>query len=247
MGAQPDAVAPAKRARILVVDDEEAIRVLLKETLTRHNYEIFLAADGHAALDAAVDQRPNLVILDLEMPGLSGLEVCRELRTWLTAPILILSGRQEEAVEIAALDSGADDYLTKPFATGELLARIRALLRRGQGSLDAVTFIYVGGLEIDLARRRVSRAGQHIQLTRTEFDILALLAQKPDCVHTSEAILETVLGPQASSDPQTLRVHIAHLRRKIEPVPSSPIYIRTEAGVGYYLSFPKPRSVGHSA
>ncbi len=228
--------APEKPSKILVIDDEEQIRRALKSILGARNYEVILASDGEEGLDLAIDHSPDLVILDLSMPGMSGLEVCKELRTWYNGPILVLSVRSGEADKIAALDLGADDYLTKPFSAGELLARVRALLRRSSGQAAQPPVISAGDLEIDLARRCVTRAGQEIDLTRTEFDILAYLAQNADRVVTSKMILEHVWGPEYTEDTQTLRVHISHLRKKIEPHPSVPRYILTEPGVGFRFS-----------
>lgn len=224
---------PEKTHKILVIDDEEQIRRALKSILSVRHYEVILAAGGEDGLDLAIDHTPDLVILDLSMPGMSGLEVCKDLRTWYSGPILVLSVRSGEADKIAALDLGADDYLTKPFSAGELLARIRALLRRSSGHAAQPPVISAGDIEIDIARRRVTRAGQEIDLTRTEFEILAYLAQNADCVVTSKMILEHVWGPEYGEDTQTLRVHVSHLRKKIEPHPSVPRYILTEAGVGF--------------
>jgi len=174
-----------------------------------------------------------MVILDLSMPGMGGLDACKELRAWYAGPILVLSVRSGDADKISALDLGADDYLTKPFSAGELLARVRALLRRASGVPASPPVISAGEIEIDIAQRRVTRAGEELDLTRTEFDILAYLAQNADRVVTSKMILEHVWGPEYGEDTQTLRVHISHLRRKIEPHPSVPRYILTEPGVGF--------------
>jgi two-component system KDP operon response regulator KdpE len=228
--------APEKPAKILVVDDEAQIRRALGSILSTRGYKAIFASDGSEGLDLAIDQNPDLVILDLAMPGMEGLDVCRELRTWYTAPILVLSVRGSDADKIAALDMGADDYVTKPLSAGELLARVRALLRRASGQAASRPVITAGDLEIDIAQRRVRRAGQEVELTRIEFDILAFLAQNADCVVTSKMILEKVWGPEYGDDTQTLRVHISHLRKKIEPHPSVPRYILTEPGVGFRLS-----------
>jgi len=230
--------APAKPARILVVDDEAQIRRALQSILSTRGYEVLSASDGAAALDLAIEHTPDLVILDLAMPGMGGLEVCRELRTWYTGPILVLSVRGSDADKVAALDLGSDDYVTKPFSAGELLARVRALLRRASGQAAAPSTIAAGDVEIDIARRRVKRAGEDVELTRIEFDILAYLAQNPDRVVTSKMILEKVWGPEYGEDTQTLRVHISHLRKKIEPHPSVPRYIITEPGVGFRFANP---------
>lgn len=228
--------APVKRLKVLVVDDDEQIRRALRSILTTKGYEVVLASEGRQAIDLAIDQAPDLVILDLSMPGMDGLQVCRELRTWLTVPILVLSVHTTDVDKIAALDTGADDYLTKPFSAGELLARLRALVRRATAAISPPPTIAVGDMEVDIARRRVFRSGVEIALTRTEFDILAYLARNADCVVTSKMLLEHVWGPEYVEDTQTLRTHISHLRRKVEPDPSVPRYILTEPGVGYRLS-----------
>ncbi len=228
--------APEKPASILVVDDEAQIRRALHSILSTRGYQVLSASDGAEGLDLAIEHNPSLTVLDLAMPGMSGLDVCRELRTWYVAPILVLSVRGADADKIAALDAGADDYVTKPFSAGELLARVRALLRRASGQAAAAPIITIGDLEISIAQRRVRRGEREIELTRTEFDILAYLAQNADTVVTSKMILEKVWGPEYGADTQTLRVHISHLRRKIEPHPSVPRYILTEPGVGFRLA-----------
>lgn len=225
--------APERSPQILVVDDEVQIRRALKSILTARKYDVELAVNGDEAIDLAIDNPPDLVILDMSMPGLSGIEVCRELRNWYEGPILMLSVISSDTEKAAALDSGADDYLTKPFSTTELLARIRALLRRTTARITPPPIILAGDLEIDIAKRTVKRSSEDIELTRMEFDILAYLAQNADCVVTSGMILEKVWGPEYAEDAQTLRVHISHLRKKIEPQPSSPRYILTETGVGF--------------
>lgn len=230
--------APQKAPRILAVDDEEQIRRALKSILSSRDYDVAFAANGEDAIDQAIDNPPDLIILDLSLPGIDGIEVCRELRTWYTRPILILSVRGSDADKIAALDTGADDYLTKPFSAGELLARIRALLRRADSQVTPAPVIIAGDMEIDIARRTVKRSGQEIDLTRIEFDVLAYLAQNADCVVTSKMILEKVWGPEYRDDIQTLRVHISHLRKKVEPHPSVPQYILTEPSVGFRFSAP---------
>lgn len=228
--------APEKHPKILVVDDEEQIRRALKSILSARNYDVELAVSGEDGIDLAIDNPPDLVVLDMSMPGLSGIEVTKELRTWYAGPILVLSVRGGDTDKIAALDTGADDYLTKPFSAGELLARIRALLRRASSQTTPAPIITAGDLEIDIARRSVMRSGQEVDLTRTEFDILAYLAQNADCVVTSKMILQKVWGPEYGDDTQTLRVHVSHLRRKIEPHPAVPRHILTEPGVGFRFS-----------
>ncbi len=225
--------APERAVQVLVVDDEEQIRRALRSVLGARHYDVSLAATGEEALEMAVEHTPDLVVLDLTLPGISGLDVCRELRTWLAAPILVLSVRDSDEDKIAALDLGADDYLTKPFSTGELLARVRALLRRAAPGDTAVSEIVAGDLVIDLARRVVRVAGEEVRLTRTEFDILAMLARHSDRVVTSRMLLEQVWGPEYVSDTQTLRVHVSHLRHKIEPAGGVPRYVITEPGVGF--------------
>lgn len=228
--------APEKPARILVVDDEEQIRRALKSILTARKYEAIMASSGEEAIDLAIDHNPDMIILDMSMPAMDGVEVCRELRTWYTGPILVLSVRSGDPDKITALDTGADDYLTKPFSAGELLARVRAQLRRTAPAVVSPPTIAVGDLEIDIAHRRVRRSGEEIELTRIEFDILAYLARNLDCVVTSKMILQTVWGPEYGDDTQTLRVHVSHLRKKIEPHSSVPRYILTEPGVGFRLA-----------
>jgi two-component system KDP operon response regulator KdpE len=231
---------PERPTRILVVDDEEQIRRALKSILSTRGYILEMAATAEEALLKAIDTPPDLVVLDLALPDRSGIEVCRELRTWMSAPILVLSVRANEADKIEALDEGADDYLTKPFSAGELLARIRALLRRGAALTSPPPVITSGDLEIDIARRRVTRAGEEIALTPTEFDILAYLARNAGLVVTQRMILEQVWGPEWVEDAQTLRVHVSNLRKKIEPHPGGPRYIITEPGVGFRFAGAEP-------
>ena len=231
---------PERPTRILVVDDEEQIRRALRSILSTRGYTLDMAATGGEALIKAIDSPPDLVVLDLMLPDRSGIEVCRELRTWMTAPILILSVRSNEADKITALDEGADDYLTKPFSAGELLARIRALLRRAAALTSPPPVVKSGDLEIDIARRRVRRAGEEIALTPTEFDILAFLARNAGLVVTQRMILEHVWGPEWVEDAQTLRVHVSNLRKKIEPHPGGPRFIITEPGVGFRFAAAEP-------
>ena len=224
---------PQRPIHILVVDDEEQIRRALKSILSTRGYTLEMAATADEALMKAIDAPPDLVVLDLMLPDRSGIEVCRELRSWMSAPILILSVRSNEADKIKALDEGADDYLTKPFSAGELLARIRALLRRAASLTSPPPVITAGELEVDIARRRVRRAGEEVALTPTEFDILAFLARNAGLVVTQKMILEEVWGPEWVEDAQTLRVHVSNLRKKIEPKNVGHRYIVTEPGVGF--------------
>lgn len=227
---------PDKMAKILVIDDEEQIRRALKSILSARHYEVIPAVNGSEGIDLAIDHNPDLIILDLAMPDMTGFEVTRELRSWYTGPILVLSVRSGDSDKIDALDLGADDYLTKPFSAGELLARVRALQRRAAGQITPQPIISAGDMEIDIARRHVTCQGEEIELTRTEFEILAYLARNADCVVTSRQILENVWGPEYGEDTQTLRVHISNLRRKIEPHSAVPRYILTEPGVGFRFS-----------
>lgn len=225
--------APEKGARILVIDDEEQIRRALRSILAARHYEVEAAATGEEGLEIAVSTTPDLIILDLSLPDMTGFAVAEELRAWYEGPVIVLSVRDADADKIRALDLGADDYLTKPFSAGELLARVRAHLRRVQGAETPVHEIRSGDLCIDLAKRTVSVAGAPVKLTRTEFDILALLGRHADRVVTSRMLLETVWGREYVDDTQTLRVHVSHLRHKIEPLGGVPRYVLTEPGVGF--------------
>jgi two-component system, OmpR family, KDP operon response regulator KdpE len=229
---------PQRPTRILVVDDEEQIRRALRSILSSRGYVLEMAATGEEALLKAIDAPPDLVVLDLMLPDRSGIDVCRELRTWMTAPILILSVKANEADKILALDEGADDYLTKPFSAGELLARIRALLRRAAALTSPPPVVVAGELEVDVARRIVRRAGEEVALTPTEFDILACLARNADLVVTQRMILQEVWGPEWAEDAQTLRVHVSNLRKKLGRSSEGLQYIVTEPGVGFRLTVP---------
>lgn len=223
-------------AVVLVIDDEEQIRRALSSVLSSHGYRVLAASDGETGTRMAVEGRPDVVVLDLTLPDIDGIALAADLRSWMSAPILVLSVRAGDDDKIAALDAGADDYLTKPFSAGELLARVRALLRRSSAGTGTPPVITAGELVIDLARRRVTRAGEPVSLTKLEFDVLAYLAANPDRVLTSRSILEHVWGPEYAEDRQTLRVHVSHLRKKIEPHASVPRYILTEPGVGFLFS-----------
>ena len=220
--------------RVLVVDDEPAIRRFLRASLVAHNYVIFEADSGQAALAAVIAHRPDAIILDLGLPDLDGIAVVRELRGWTQIPILILSVREHEADKIAALDSGADDYVTKPFGVGELLARLRVILRRAAAPTDDPIFT-IGDLKVDLACRLVSVQDREVQLTPTEYDLLRVLVRHAGKVLTHRHLLREVWGDDSYLDAHTLRVNISNLRRKIETEPTRPHYILTEPGVGYRL------------
>ncbi|MHB9023518.1 MAG: response regulator transcription factor [Armatimonadota bacterium] len=224
---------------ILIVDDDEQIQRATRSILATRHYQVLQAMDGQQALELIAEHSPDLVILDLMLPGMNGLEVCREARGWYAGPILILSARGHERDKIQALDLGADDYLTKPFSTGELLARIRALLRRVGEHQPRQSRIDIGELHIDLLRRRVTRAGALVSLTPSEYDLLVFLANNLNCVVTSAMLIRHIWGEEAVCDTQTLRSHISHLRRKIEPEPAAPQYLVTEPGVGFRLTTPE--------
>jgi len=220
--------------RVLVVDDERAIRRFLRASLSAHGYAVFEASTGQEALSAVLSDRPDLIILDLGLPDLSGLEVTRQLREWSQTPIIVLSVREEEATKVAALDVGADDYLTKPFGMAELMARIRVALRHADQPAGEPVF-EVGDLRVDRARRQVSVAGNAIVLTPTEYDLLRVLVQNAGKVLTHRQLLRQVWGLGYELETHLLQVNVSNLRRKIEPDPSRPSYILTEVGVGYRL------------
>ena len=219
--------------RVLVVDDEVAIRRFLRVALNGQGFVVSEAATGQDALQALTLERPDLVILDLGLPDMDGVEVTRSLREWSQVPVIILSVREQEVDKIAALDAGADDYLTKPFGMGELLARIRTVLRRQTAGTSEPVFT-LGGLTVDLANRLVTVDGWEIQLTPTEYDILRALVIHAGKVLTNRQLLRQVWG-EGYDDLHILRVNISNLRHKLEPDPSRPTYIHTEPGVGYRL------------
>jgi two-component system KDP operon response regulator KdpE len=219
-------------ARVLIVDDEPSILATMAPLLRARGYDVSTATTGHAAIEAVERQSPQLVILDLGLPDLDGVDVCRRLREGRAIPILVLSARGAEQDKVAALDAGADDYVTKPFGAEELLARIRAALRRSDGT--AVTgLVQRGDLSIDLDRRRVTRGRDELRLTPRELELLLFLAQRPGRVLTHRAILKAIWGPNAVDQPEHLRVLVNALRRKLERDPSHPQYITTEPWVGY--------------
>lgn len=221
------------RARILVVDDEDEIRRAVGRALAGRDYEVSEAADGEEALTVATSWEPNLVVLDLNLPGMDGLEVCRYLRRRSQVPILVLSVREDEADKVAALDLGADDYLTKPFGVEELMARVRALLRRAEPKGRRPVRFRTDDLEIDLDAHLVVRGGQEVRLTKTEWGLLETLSEHPGKLQTHRWLLERVWGLGYSGDVDVLRVFISQLRRKIEPEPARPTIIATDPGIGY--------------
>jgi two-component system KDP operon response regulator KdpE len=220
--------------RVLVVDDEQAIRRFLRVTLSSQAYEVVEATSGQEALSDAATHKPDIVILDLGLPDIDGVEVTRLLRQWTQIPIIILSVRGSERDKIAALDAGADDYLTKPFGVGELLARLRAALRRAAQTTSEPVFTS-GSLKVDLARRLVSVSGREVQLTPTEYELLRVLVTHAGKVLTHHHLLREVWGTEYGEEFHMLHVNISNLRRKIEPDPARPQFIITESGVGYRL------------
>ena len=220
-------------ARVLIVDDEPNIIGTVAPLLRAHGYDVLSAMNGRAALDAVERDKPDVIVLDLGLPDMPGIEVCRHVRSSSSVPILVLSAREAEHDKVAALDAGADDYVTKPFGAQELLARIRVALRRVDSSAAAGQPIVRGDLIIDRERFRVLHHGEEVRLTPKEFELLAYLAQRPGRVLTHRTILKAIWGPNAVDQPEHLRVLIAALRKKIENDPSRPTYIVTEPWVGY--------------
>ncbi|HQR19707.1 MAG TPA: response regulator [Burkholderiaceae bacterium] len=221
---------------ILVVDDEPQLRRLLRTTLVAEGFRVFEADTARRGLIEAASHKPDLVILDLGLPDADGHAVVRGIREWSTLPIVVLSARVDEPQKVAALDAGADDYVTKPFSVGELLARVRAALRRAaRAPDDAAGPLRFGDVEIDLARRRASRGGEPLHFTPIEYRLLGVLAQHAGTVATQRLLLREVWGPEHVDDPHYLRVYMKQLRQKIEPDPARPRYLQTETGVGYRL------------
>jgi len=218
--------------KILIADDDPQILRALRITLSARGYDVVTASDGRAALNAAIETHPDLIVLDLGMPGLTGIEVIEAVRGWSQLPILVVSGRSDSMDKVDALDAGADDYVTKPFAADELLARIRALSRRTPSATDEPVVSF-GEVTVDLAAHVVTRAGVTVRLTPTEWRLLELLVRNPDRLVTRETILTEVWGPQYTTDTGYLRLYLSQLRKKLEPEPSTPRYLLTEAGMGY--------------
>jgi two-component system KDP operon response regulator KdpE len=220
--------------RVLVVDDENSIRRFLRAALSAQGFTVYEAANGQEAINAVLAARPDIIILDLGLPDFDGIEVTRRLREWAKTPIIILSVREAENDKIAALDAGADDYLTKPFGTGELMARMRVAMRHLVSKSDE-PILQVDELKMDLSRRLVTVNEKEISLTPTEYDILRLLLQHAGKVLTHHQLLKQVWGTAYESEMHLLRVNISNLRRKIEPDPARPHYLLTESGVGYRI------------
>lgn len=218
--------------RILVVDDEPQIRRALAVNLRAREYEVDLAESGEEALRLAAAHHPDLILLDLGLPGIDGIDVVRGIRGWSSVPIVVLSVREGEADKVAALDAGADDYVTKPFGMDELLARLRASLRRNQPAPEAAV-VTTEHFTIDLQDKRALINGEDVRLTPIEWGLVSTLARSPGRLVTQRQLLQRVWGPQYENETNYLRVHMAHVRRKLEPEPSRPRYFITEPGMGY--------------
>jgi two-component system KDP operon response regulator KdpE len=218
--------------RVLVIDDEEPILRALRINLRARQYEVSTAADGASGLAAMARDRPDVLILDLGLPDMDGTEVIKGVRGWTSTPIIVLSAWGQESQKVAALDAGADDYVTKPFGMNELLARLRAAVRRASPAPDE-PILATADFTIDLAAKRVIRGAEDIRLTPTEWQLLEVLARHEGRLVTQRQLLQEVWGPQYQTEANYLRVHVAHLRRKLEPDPSRPRYLLTEPGMGY--------------
>jgi two-component system KDP operon response regulator KdpE len=220
--------------RVLVVDDEQAIRRFLRVSLTAHGHNVFEAETGEAALAAAAANRPDVIILDLGLPDIDGVAVAKRLREWTRTPIIVLSVRDQEDAKVDALDAGADDYLTKPFGVGELMARIRVAIRHATRPAEEPVFT-AGDLMVDLTRRQVTVGGHEVTLTPTEYDLLKALITQAGKVVTHRQLLHQVWGAGYEQGAHLLQVNVSNLRRKLEPDPARPRFIQTEPGVGYRL------------
>jgi two-component system KDP operon response regulator KdpE len=220
-------------SRVLVVDDEPQIRRTLAINLRARGYQVDLAATGEEALKAVADQQPDVVVLDLGLPGIGGLQVIQGLRGWTQVPIIVLSVREREADKVAALDAGADDYVTKPFGFNELLARLRAAVRRATPADELVPIVQTPDFRVDLAAKQVVRDGREVRLTPTEWQLVELLVRNPGRLVSQRQLLHEVWGPQYREETNYLRVFIAQIRRKLEPDPAHPRYFITEPGMGY--------------
>lgn len=223
----------ANGPRVLIVDDEPQIRRSLRVALRANGYEVEEAATGEGALEQAATRTPDLVILDLSLPDMDGVQVCRRLREWTQLPVIILSAHGEDDAKVRALDEGADDYVTKPFSVPELLARMRVAVRRAARATDTAAVVRAGDIEIDLARRLVVRGGEEVHLTPTEYGVLRYLAEHAGRVVTHGQLLRSVMGPGYEDAVGSLRVYVASLRKKLESDLAQPRIITTEPGVGY--------------
>ena len=219
---------------ILVVEDEMKIARLVRDSLEHAGFDVIVTGDGNAALASARGTKPDLVILDLGLPGRDGLDVTRELRRTSTVPIVMLTARADEADRIVGLELGADDYVVKPFSPKELVARVRAVLRRSESArADGPDILHAGDVEVDMRRMRVSVAGKSVELTPTEFQLLAALIREPGRVFTRSQLLDAVHGVAIESYERAIDAHVKNIRKKIEPVPGAPRYLLTVYGVGY--------------
>jgi two-component system KDP operon response regulator KdpE len=230
----------SEKLTALVIDDERQIRKLLRIILEQEHYRVLESESGKAGLSEVALRRPDIVLLDLGLPDMDGLAVLQRLREWSRVPVLILSVRDGPEDKVAALDAGADDYVTKPFESGELLARLRAIQRRA-ASASEEPFFRAGSLEIDFNARAVPVKGREVKLTATEYALLKILAQHPGKVVTHKQLLREVWGPNAEEQSQYLRVYMTHLRKKIEPADTREKLLRTESGIGYRLVPPQQR------
>ena len=221
------------RKRILIVDDEQQITVVLRSGLTKHGYDVRVANEGQAALELFDAWTPDLVVTDLSMPNMNGLELCQELRAKSSVPIIVLSVKNDEVTKVEALDLGADDYITKPFGMGELLARVRATLRRSPAPNPETTVIEEGDFCVDLESREVKVEGKDIRLSPKEFDLLVFFIRNSGKVLTHRKLLAKIWGGNYTDQTEYLRVFVRHLRKKIEPDPAKPRYILTDPWVGY--------------
>ena len=219
----------------LIIDDEPQIQRLLTITLEANGYRVTTASNGKEGLATAAERRHDVIILDLGLPDLSGISVLKQIRDWTQTPVIILTVQDAESDQIEALDSGADDYVTKPFKTGELLARLRAALRRSDKGKTEEPIIHFGDLAVDLANRRVTRKGEPIKLTATEYAVLRLFVQHAGKVLTHRHILREVWGPENEQQTQYLRVYVTRLREKLEANPAAPVLFLNESGVGYRM------------
>lgn len=219
--------------KIMVVDDEKAILELVEYNLTREGFDVVTEEDGQRAVTRARDVAPDLIVLDVMLPGMSGLEVCRHLRQQMDVPIIMLTARKDEMDRVLGLELGADDYVTKPFSPRELIARIKAILRRSHPGRDMREEIRRPGLVMDPERRRTSLDGQQLSLTFTEFELLAILARNPGRAFTRDDLLIRVWGNDFYGDSRTVDVHVRHLREKLKEDPTAPRFIETVRGVGY--------------
>jgi DNA-binding response OmpR family regulator len=230
------APAASPRATVLVVDDEEAVQRLVTFPLEREGYRVLTADDGERALAVVDEERVDMILLDVMLPGIDGLEVCRRVRARSSVPIIMLTARDDEIDKVLGLELGADDYITKPFSIAELRSRIRAVLRRAQAAAPAASddeVLRVDGIVLDPARRSVEAHGRAVPLTYVEFEILRTLMRAPGRVFTRRNLLEAVWESADYRDPRTIDVHVRHLREKIEPNPAEPVSIQTVRGVGY--------------